>query len=65
VLALALFLYKRYIRHLCTLESFLRLVDTKSKKPSYDKNIQGDIIQILDETFKIVVTYKYDAWEIS
>ena len=34
----------------------------QNKEYFYVKNIQGDIIQILDETFEIVVEYKYDAW---
>ena len=29
---------------------------------SYVKNLQGDIVAILDSTGSVVVEYKYDAW---
>jgi len=28
----------------------------------YEKNLQGDIIKILDDNNQVVVTYEYDAW---
>ena len=41
---------------------FSRNDGTKVTYYSYVKNIQGDIIEIIDENGNSIATYSYDAW---
>ena len=38
------------------------VVDFNGTKYAYVRNLQGDIVAILDSAGNIVVSYKYDAW---
>jgi len=45
-------------------ESGISGIRTDNKEYSFVKNIQGDIIEVLDEEFNVVAEYTYDAWGV-
>ena len=45
-------------------ESGISGLKVDNKEYSFVKNIQGDIIEVLDEEFNVVAEYTYDAWGV-
>ena len=45
-------------------ESGITGIRIDNKEYSFVKNIQGDIIEVLDEEFNVVAEYTYDAWGV-